>query len=84
MSYDLCDAKARVYIADADGNYEPMEMKIRDIVSEPIDDYDDSNFIKYTHDSFSFTAKVKIPIAFKIGINATMQLQNEFDKKHRI
>ena len=81
---DECHVKARVYIADDDGNHEPMEMKIREVVSEPIDDYDDLNFIKYTHDSFSFTAKAKIPIAFIIGIKATVQLQNEFDRKHRI
>ena len=87
MSYfqgDECYTKARVYIGDADGNCEPVEMKVREVVSEPIDDYDDLNLIKYMHDSFSFTAKAKIPIAFIIGIKATAQLQNEFDRKHRI
>lgn len=75
--------ETHLYYVDGDGNMRPVT-EIYDIDSEPIDDYDDLNFIKYTHDSFSFTAKVKLPIAFKVGITATAHLQDEFDRKHRI
>ena len=75
--------ETHLYYVDGDGNEQPIE-GIYALDAEPIDDYDDLNFIKYTHDSFSFTAKVELPIAFKVGITATAHLQDEFDRKHRI
>lgn len=80
---DEVTVETHLYYVDDDGNEQPIT-EIYDIDSEPIDDYDDLNFIKYTHDSFSFTAKVELPIAFKVGITATAHLQDEFDRKHRI
>ena len=78
--------ETHLYFVDDNGDKHPVN-EIYALDAEPIDDYDTMNMIKFSKfddKMFSITAKADIPIAFKIGLNATMRLQERYDLMHRM
>lgn len=80
---DKVTVETRLYFVDDNGDKHPVN-EIYALDAEPIDDYDAMNMIKFANEMFSITAKADIPITFKIGLNMTMRLQEQFDSKRRI